>query len=112
MADPKKNETEVKRITEGVFRKVFYLKNLMMSVVDYSTGPMEKPNPLHSHHQEQISYVAKGQLFVVIGDKKKHMKKGDVFYIAPNTPHAIQLLSKDVRIIDSYCPIVEEYLNI
>ena len=71
MANPKKNETEVKRITEGVFRKVFYLKNLMMSIVDYTTGPMEKPDPLHSHDHEQISYIAKGQLFVVIGDNRR-----------------------------------------
>lgn len=108
MANQKINETEVKKITEGVYRKVFYLKNLMISIVDYTTGPAEKPESLHSHHNEQISYIAKGQIFVIIGDKKKHMKKGDVFYVPANTPHSIQLLSKDVRIVDSYSPVMEE----
>ncbi len=108
MANPKINETEVKKITEGVYRKVFYLKNLMTSIVDYTIGPAEKPEPLHFHHHEQISYIAKGQIFVIIGEKKKHMKKGDVFYIPANTPHSIQLLSKDVRIVDSYSPVMEE----
>lgn len=108
MANLKTNETEVKKVTEGVYRKVFYLKNLMTSIVDYTTGPVEKPEPLHSHHHEQISYIAKGQIFVIIGDKKKHMKKGDVFYVPSNTPHSIQLLSKDVRIVDSYCPVMDE----
>ena len=108
MANLKKNETEVKKITEGVYRKVFYLKNLMTSIIDYTIGPAEEPEPLHSHHHEQISYIAKGQIFVIIGDKKKHMKRGDVFYVPTNTPHSIQLLSKDVRFIDSYCPVMEE----
>jgi quercetin dioxygenase-like cupin family protein len=108
MVKSNNNETEVKKVTEGVYRKVFYLKNLMTSIVDYTIGPAEKPEPLHSHPQEQISYIAKGQIFVIIGDKKKHMKKGDVFYVPSNTPHSIQLLSKDVRIIDSFSPVMEE----
>lgn len=111
MENPSKNETKVEKVAEGVYRKVYYLSKIMTAVVDYTEGPMEKPDPVHAHEHEQISYIAKGQLFIIIGDKKKHLKKGDVFYVPSNTPHTVQILSKNVRIIDSFSPIREDFLG-
>jgi quercetin dioxygenase-like cupin family protein len=111
MENPSKNETKVEKVEEGVFRKVYYLNNIMTAILDYTEGPMDKPDPVHTHENEQISYIAKGQLFLIIGDKKKHLKKGDVYYIPSNIPHSIQILSKNVRIVDSYSPIREDLLN-
>lgn len=111
MENSSKNETKVVKVAEGVYRKVYYLTNIMTVVIDYTEGPMEEPDPVHTHEHEQISYVAKGQLFIIIGDKKKHLKKGDIYYIPSNIPHAVQILSKNVRIVDSFSPIREDFLS-
>ncbi|MBN2613624.1 MAG: cupin domain-containing protein [Bacteroidales bacterium] len=101
-------ETKIEKNDEGVLQKTFYLKNLLVNIRDYDNGPMKKAPEPHAHSYEQISYVAKGQLFVTIGNKKRYLRKGDVFYIPANTPHFIQTLSAHVRIVDSYSPVPED----
>ncbi len=109
MESRKKTETKIEKVGEGVYRKVFYLKNILTVIMDYTEGPMEKPLEYQPKKYEQITYVAKGQLFVTIVEKKKHLKKGSVFYVATNKPYSIQTLSKNVRLVSSYSPIPEEF---
>ncbi len=109
MSNKKKIETKVEQIADGVYRKIFFSKNLLVAIYDYTKGPMDEPTETHSHEYEQITYVAKGQLFVTIGGKRKHLRKGDVFYVHPNIPHSIQILSSNVRLVEAYTPIPEEF---
>ena len=92
-----------------IFKEDFYLKNILTTIMDYTEGPMEKSYDFQANEYEQITYVAKGQLFVTIGEKKRHLRKGSVFYIAANKPYSIQTLSKNVRLVSSYSPIPEEF---
>jgi len=100
---------ETTQVSPTVKRKMSYLNNLMVTIVDID-GPMSEPDPVHSHEAEQISYIAEGECIVFIGDEKRKMKAGDIFAVPSNTPHAIQALTKKLRLIDSFNPIRKDFI--
>jgi quercetin dioxygenase-like cupin family protein len=107
----KRSEITPDTIAAGRTRYVAYTQNLMVTVGEFADGPTAKPDPLHSHPHEQVSYVAAGELFLFLGDEKVRLKQGDLFTVPSNLPHAVQPLTSNVCIIDSFTPIREEFLK-
>ncbi|WP_052825990.1 cupin domain-containing protein [Neotamlana nanhaiensis] len=91
-------------------RKVVHLNDLMVTVIEFSNGPMEQPDPPHKHPHEQITYVASGSLKLFVEDEEFTLNEGDVFKIASNLNHCIQTLTENVKLIDSFAPIREDFL--
>lgn len=98
-------------IGQGRSRYLTYLSNLMMVVIDLEGGPSPQPDPPHSHPHEQISYVVSGEVNLFIKDKTIRLEPGDMFAVPPNVPHGIQLLSEKARLVDTFCPIREDFLK-
>ncbi len=99
-------------VKEGVARSLIHGANLMMVVIDFSNGPWLEPEPPHHHVHEQTTYVAEGELFFFCEDEPKvHLKTGDMFFVPSNKKHTIQVLSKTLKLIDSFNPIREEFLT-
>ena len=107
----KDQESTAQEIAPGVFRKFIHLNGLMTAIIDFKNGPWEEPEPRHHHPHEQTSYVAKGELIVYIGDEEHHLQAGDIFYVPSNVPHTVKILSKEVRLIDNFNPIREDFLS-
>ncbi len=80
-------------------------------MVDFNDGPASTPDPPHSHPCEQVSYVAAGELILVMGKEKTRLSAGDLFTVPANVPHAVQTLSPHVRLIDAFNPIREDFLK-
>ncbi len=100
------------KVRNGLQRKIIHTNNLMNVLIDFSDGPWERPEPFHSHPHEQTSYVASGEiLFFCEGEKEQHLKAGDMFAVPSGVKHTIQLLTKDVRLIDSFTPLREDFLK-
>ena len=96
---------------EGVQRRVIHANNLMMVVIDFDNGPWSAPEPPHHHVHEQVTYVASGELiFFCEGEPDQRLQAGDMFCVPSGKPHTIQLLSENVRLIDSFNPIREDLL--
>jgi quercetin dioxygenase-like cupin family protein len=112
MAVYKEKESSPVKVSSGFERRVSHLENLMVAVCDFTNGPAPRPDPLHSHPHEQILYVAEGELFFFIGDEKHHILKGDICTIPSGVPHSIQIISKHVRLIDSFSPVRQDFLKI
>lgn len=92
-------------------RYLGHTDNLMMVVIDFHDGPTDEPDPPHSHPHEQMSYVVSGELIVHIGDIKEQLGPGDMFTVPPDVPHTVQLLTQDVRLVDSFTPLREDFLG-
>lgn len=105
------DKTPSQKIAENLERKIIYLENLMTTIIELSNGPMENPDPPHSHPHEQISYLAEGEIFVFIDGEKSHLKKGDLFSVPGNVPHCIQTLTGYVKLIDSFSPNRKEFIE-
>jgi mannose-6-phosphate isomerase-like protein (cupin superfamily) len=109
------SETENKLIKEKLSpdfeRTIAYLENLMIVVCDFTNGPMDVPDPPHSHPHEQISYVAEGELLFFKENKEYHLQKGDIITIPSGIKHCIKTLSDHVRLVDSFHPVRKDFLN-
>ncbi len=111
MAVLKFSEVPYEVVREGLQRKIIHTDSLMLVLIDLSDGPWEKPEPPHSHPHEQTSYVARGEIiFFCEGEADQHLKAGDMFAVPSGRKHTIQLLTKEVRLIDSFNPIREDFL--
>jgi len=106
-ADNEKGE----EIAPGVFRKIAYLKEMMVATIEFTGEPMDQPEIPHSHPHEQISYVAEGSLYVFIDGEKQLLKEGDLFLVPSNVPHSIQTLTEKVKLVDMFTPLREDFLQ-
>jgi len=98
-------------VRSGLERKIIHTDNLMTVLIDFSNGPWDEPEPPHSHPHEQTSYVAKGEIiFYCEGEPDQHLKAGDMFAVPSGKKHTVKLLTKEVRLVDSFNPIREDFL--
>lgn len=92
-------------------RYLGHTDHLMMVVIDFDDGPTESPDPPHDHPHEQVSYVAEGKVIFFLDGEPVELSKGDMYMVPPNVPHSIQLLTKHVRLIDTFTPLREDFLG-
>lgn len=107
----KYNQTQPAQMRPGVDRRLGHTPNLMMTVIDFNNGPMETPDPPHSHPHEQITYVAMGEIIFTIGEESTQLSPGDLVVVPSGVPHTIQLLTEHARLIDAFTPIRQDFLE-
>jgi quercetin dioxygenase-like cupin family protein len=107
----KRSELTPEIIAPGRTRYLAFTETLMMVVIDFHDGPTSEPDPPHSHPHEQISYVVSGEINFFMENKLTRLGPGDMFTVPPNLPHSVQLLTKDVRLVDTFTPIREDFLK-
>ncbi len=98
-------------VRAGVERRVGYTDHLMMAVMDFYNGPQAEPDPPHSHPHEQVTYVAEGEIIFFLENQPVRLCAGDMFTVPSDKPHSIQVLTGHVRLIDSFTPVREDYLQ-
>lgn len=106
----KQAEVQPETIQPGRTRYLAYSPNLMVVVIDFVDGPADQPDPPHSHPHEQITYVAQGELLFFINDAPVKLSAGDLITVPSGAPHTIQLLSAQVRLVDTFTPVREDFL--
>jgi quercetin dioxygenase-like cupin family protein len=65
--------------------------------------------PPHSHHHEQVGYVASGRMEFTIGDAARVLGAGDAYVMPSNVVHSTRALEDSV-VIDVFSPLREDYL--
>lgn len=99
---------EWETVAPGMKRKIMsYDNNLMLVKVAFEKGGI---GVLHEHYHSQISYVVSGQFEVQIDGKKKVLKTGDVFYVAPHIIHGAVCLEDGV-LLDIFSPMREDFVG-
>jgi unsaturated pyranuronate lyase len=91
-------------------RRIVHTDNLMMAVWDFSDGPWDDPEPSHSHPHDQVVYLAAGEVQFFVGEKSTRLSAGDMIAVSGGQSHTIQLLTPQVRLIDTWTPLREEFL--
>lgn len=112
MAVLKFDEVPYEKVKEGLERKIIHTDELMTVLIDFSNGPWDEPETPHSHPHQQTSYVAEGEIiFYCEGEPDQHLKAGDMYAIASGLKHTVKLLTKKVRLVDSFYPVREDFLK-
>ena len=108
----KHRDTSYVQVRPGLRRLFIHTEHLMTVINEFTDGPWNEPEPPHSHPHEQTGYMADGEvIFYCKGEDDRHLKPGDMFSVPPNTPHTIKCLTPVVRIVDSFTPIREDFIQ-
>ena len=99
-------------IGEKRVRYLAYTDNLMMVVIDFDDGPTSEADPPHSHPHEQVSYVAAGEIIFFLDGEPTRLGPGDMFTVPPDLPHSVQLLTSHVRLVDTFTPLREDFIEL
>ena len=92
----------------GVRRKIMtYSDELMLTKVAFETGSI---GAMHHHTHLQISYVSKGKFEVIIGENKKILAEGDVYFVPSEILHGVVCLEEG-ELIDVFNPKREDFLQ-
>jgi len=91
----------------GVKRKVMpFDDNLMLVKVAFEKDAV---GAIHNHPHLQVSYVAKGSFEVSMGNEKRVLNEGDVFFAPSNVFHGVVCLEAGL-LVDIFNPHREDFL--
>ena len=112
MSKLKYKQSPTKEIREGVYRSMIYTDNLMLTVIEFTNGPWDDPEPYHSHPHEQVTYVAEGEIIFYCEDRtEQHLKPGEMFAVPSGEKHTIKALTENVKLVDAFTPVREDFLK-
>lgn len=94
----------------GIEMEVFSGGRTMMNFVIIAPGGVVG---WHSHPHEQCGTVIAGEIHLRVGTEDAEpwvLRVGDVYAIAPNTPHSATVGSEGVTALDIFAPPREDYI--
>ena len=104
------DEMERERVTDGIDRRIINGDQMMLTHVYLDKGAVV---PLHSHHNEQFTYVLEGALRFWIGDEGSEpidIRAGEVLHIPSHVPHKAEAL-EDTLDVDVFSPPRQDWLD-
>ena len=67
--------------------------------------------PMHSHENEQYSFILRGSVHATIGDTVMIIRAGEAVIIPPNVPHSFRSLEDGTVDLDFFAPRREDWIN-
>jgi len=104
------DEMEKEHVVEGIDRRIINGDRMMLTHVYLKRGAVV---PLHSHENEQITYILEGTLRFWIGDEESEpvdVRAGEVLHIPSNVPHKAEAL-EDTLDVDVFSPPRQDWLD-
>ena len=101
------NEVELETLNPLLQRQLIVGHEVMLARVLLKKGCIV---PLHSHVNEQLSYILEGALKFFIDGKEILVRSGQVLTIPPNMPHKAEALENTVD-LDIFHPPRADWLN-
>jgi len=100
-------DIEVEAMSSTIGRQLLVGTDIMVARVLLKKGARV---PLHSHHNEQVTYVLEGALHFFIENKELTVSAGEVLCIPPHMPHEAIALEDTVD-VDIFTPPRQDWLN-
>jgi len=104
------NEVELETVNDGMKRRIITGDKMTVAKIYFEDGFTV---PMHTHYNEQITQVVKGQMqFVFGGDEPREvlLNPGDVVVIPAHVPHQATCIGK-VEEIDMWSPRRDDWLD-
>ena len=98
------------QLNDQIDRRLITGCNMMIAHIYLKKGGIV---PMHSHHNEQITYVLEGALRFLLGDDQDEeviVRSGEVLTIPPNLPHSAEAL-EDTLDVDVFNPPRQDWLD-
>jgi quercetin dioxygenase-like cupin family protein len=104
------NTLPLDRMRGSITRRFVGTENMMLGEIRFKAGDMV---PVHSHPNEQITYIISGALRFVFGDDQDQevvARAGDAVLIDANFPHSAYAL-EDTLELDFFWPPRADWIN-
>jgi quercetin dioxygenase-like cupin family protein len=104
------NDLPQEQLKSDIGRRLITGTNMMIAHICFKKGGEV---PMHSHHNEQITYVLEGALKFLLGteqNKEVVVRAGEVLTIPPHLPHSAIAL-EDTLDVDIFNPPREDWLD-
>ena len=104
------DDLQVETVTDTIGRRLITGDSMMLAHVYLDEGAIV---PMHSHHNEQLTYVVNGALRFWIGSEDAEpidVRSGEVLVIPPHVPHKAQAL-EDTLDVDVFSPPRQDWLD-
>jgi len=104
------NDLPREQLKSDIGRRLITGTNMMIAHVYFKKGGEV---PMHSHHNEQITYVLEGALKFLLGpeqDREVIVRAGEMLTIPPHLPHSAVAL-EDTLDVDIFNPPREDWLD-
>jgi len=100
---------EKEKVTDVIHRKVISGERAMVAQIFLEKGARV---PMHSHENEQITYLLEGALRFWIGETREEMvlRAGEVLHIPSNVSHEAEAL-EDCLDVDVFSPPRQDWLD-
>jgi quercetin dioxygenase-like cupin family protein len=94
-------------VTDGIIRRYVTASRVTLAHFIMSQGSVV---PVHSHENEQVSYVISGALRFVVGGQEVDVRGGSVLHIPPGVPHGVTVLEPS-EVIDVFSPVRQDWID-
>ena len=103
------DKMEKEKVTDVIFRRVVSGERAMLAQIYLEKGAVV---PMHSHENEQITYLLEGTLKFWLGEEREEvvLKAGEVLHIPSNIPHEAEAL-EDCLDVDVFSPPRQDWLD-
>jgi len=97
------------QVTDTLARRLITGDRMMIAHVYLKKGAIV---PMHSHENEQITYILDGALRFWLGDDEREMvlRSGEVLHIPAHVPHKAEAV-EDTLDVDVFSPPREDWIS-
>ena len=104
------DDMDIETVTPLLSRRLIVGNRMMLAHIYLKKGSIV---PMHSHDNEQLTYVLEGKLRFWIGDEQGDsidIGPGEVLVIPSNIPHKAEAL-EDTLDVDVFCPPRQDWID-
>jgi len=97
------------QVTDNLARRLITGDRMMIAHVYLDKGAIV---PMHSHENEQITYILDGALRFWLGDDERELvvRSGEVLHIPSHVPHKAEAI-EDTLDVDVFSPPREDWIS-
>jgi quercetin dioxygenase-like cupin family protein len=100
------SELKPARIWDGVLARALHADRVTIGFVDIDPDVLV---PEHRHEHEQVGFVLRGSVTMVIGGQSRELRVGETYTIASQVPHSAKAGSAGASVVDVFAPVREEW---
>ena len=94
------------RIWDGVLARTVNGDRLSIGFVDIDPNMLV---PEHRHENEQVGFVLRGSVTMVVDGQARELRVGETYTIASQVPHTAKAGVDGVSVVDVFAPVREDW---
>ncbi len=100
------SELKPARIWNGVLARALHADRLTIGFVEIDPDVLV---PEHRHDNEQVGFVLRGSVTLVIAGESRELRVGETYTIAGQVPHSAKAGGDGASVVDVFAPVREEW---